>query len=196
MAGLCSFELRTWLKVLFSPLCFLIYYCIYKGQSCLFSALAFLWLQIPTCPIWCDNTASPVTPQSASASCSLLQCLQCRNSWGSCAQQTCEVSPGLSMSSGHYSVSVFFGNFCTAPAFSHLLPSLASEAEWQEPGQSSGSWHNLYTQVSFHACFQLVGLLMIANTWVTCPCVHELGFCKLLILFGFISLAFWVISLL
>lgn len=50
------------------PLCFLLYYCIYKGQSCLFSALAFLWLKSQTCLVWCLKMASPLIPWSAPAS--------------------------------------------------------------------------------------------------------------------------------
>lgn len=69
---------------------------------------------------------------------------------------------------------------CPAPAFSTLMPGLALETEWQEPGQSSGSPHDLYTQVFFDARFWLAGLLMVAKAWVSCPHVHELGFRKLL----------------
>lgn len=117
MAGLYSFELCTWLKLLFFPS--LLFNLLLHLQRSIMSEFS---LGFPlTCPIWCVNTASPVSPQSASSSCSLLLFLQCRNSWESCAQQTCEISPGLSMSSGHYSLSAFleisvlhlpFSSFC------------------------------------------------------------------------------------
>lgn len=177
MAGLYSFELYTWLKVLFSPLFFNLLLHLQRSVMSVLSlgfplalnpSLSHLVCQYslpskPTVSILFMFTASTSSTQKQ------LRKLCTADLWG--LPRAVHVQWALSLS-------IFFGNFCAAPAFSQLLLSLASEAEWQEPGQSSGSWHNLYTQVSSRAHFQLAGLLMIANTWVTCPYVHELGFCK------------------
>ena len=60
----------------FFPFCFLLYCCVYKGQSCLFSALAFLWLKSQTSLVCCLKMASPLIPLSAPASCLLNLFLQ------------------------------------------------------------------------------------------------------------------------